>query len=358
LSDDGYLDAYVWGNPNGAWAVTNDIGFIGTVANAYRSFDIAYEKNTGRAIIVYSRGTVTDEIGYRIWDGVSWGPEQLLNLEFTTGVVYWITLATKPTANANEIAMIYLDANANVHGYVWTGFSWSLMGQLTAWETTAAIATEECIAVAYEQTTGRALFIWGDSVSTDNYYKIWDGFTLSATTLLDIPTQGGVTNWVTLKADPETNGMIYLAIDGGSDLNTAFWNGTTWMAHPEHDSAVNTNARRCADFEWELTGSKGLLVWGTAPNTLSSKTFSASSTWSGTSTISTTGNELWVQLRRDPSYTTNSTRILGAILNNNFDLGALKWDGQTLTNMGDSIFTSDTAATTYECFDMIFSAPN
>jgi len=355
LSDDGYLDAYVWDGLNKVWVVTNNVGFVGTTANAYRSFDVAYEKTTGRALIVYSRGTTTDEIGYRIWDGVSWGSEQLLNLEYTTGVVYWIALATKPTANANEIAMIYLDANVDVHGYVWTGSSWSLMGETAVWETSAAIATEECIAVAYEQASGMALFIWGDSVSTGNYYRIWDGSTLGATTLLAIPAQGGVTNWVALRADPATNGIVYLVVDAGSDLNTAFWDGTAWTVHPEHDSAVNTNARRCADFEWEPPGSKGLLAWGTAPNTLSYKRFTASSIWSGISTISTTGNELWVQLKRNPRDVASNAKILGAILNNNFDLGALKWDGSTLTNMGDSIFTSDTTATTFECFNIIFS---
>lgn len=358
LSSDGYLDACVWDHLNKTWVVTNNIGFVGTTANSYRSFDIAYEKTSGRALIVYSRGTTTNEIGYRIWDGVSWSSEQPLDLQYTTGVVYWIALATKPIANANEIAMIYLDANADVHGYVWTGSAWSLMGATTVWETSAAIATEECIAVAYEQTSGRAMFIWGDSISTDNYYRIWDGSTLGATTLLDIPAQGWVSNWVTLKADPATNGIVYLVVDGASDLNTAFWDGTAWTVHPEHDSAVNTNARRCADFEWEPTGSKGLLVWGTAFNSLSYKRFSAPSTWSGTSTIATTGFELWVQLRRNPRDAPSHAKILGAILDSNFDLGALKWDGSTLTNMGDSIFTSDTTVTTYECFNILFSDPS
>lgn len=355
LSDDGYLDAYVWNYPNKMWISTNNIGFAGSTANAYRCFDIAYEKTTGRALIVYSRGTTTDEMGYRIWDGVSWSSEQLLNLEYTTGVIYWIALATKPTINANEIAMIYSDANADVQGYVWTGSSWSLMGEASVWDTSAAIPSEECIAVAYEQASARAIFIWGDSVSTDNYYRIWDGSTLGATTLLDIPAQGGVTNWVALKADPVTNGMVYLVIDAGSDLNTAFWDGTAWIVHPEHDSTVNTNARRCADFEWESTGSRGLMAWGTSPNTLSYKTFSASITWSGTSAVPTAGSGQWVQLRRNPSDEASDTRILGAFLSNRLSLGALKWDGSTLTNMGDSVFTSDTTVTTFESFNVVFS---
>jgi len=41
------------------------------------------------------------------------------------------------------------------------------------------------------------------------------------------------------------------------------------------------------------------------------------------------------------------------MLNSNYDLGALKWDGSTLTNMGNSVFTSNTT-TTYECFNIKF----
>jgi hypothetical protein len=220
LGDDGYLDAYVWDGPNADWYVVNDLAFSGISANAYSCYDVAYEKTTGKALLVYSRGTTTNEIGYRIWDGVSWGSEQLLNLPYTTGVVRRIDMTSNPTTGSNEIALIYVDSNTDVHGYVWTGSSWSLMGQTAVWDATAAISTEECIAVSYEQISGKAMFIWGDSMATDNYYRIWNGSSLGSATLLDIATQGAVTNWVTLKSDPASNGLLYLVVDGASNLNT------------------------------------------------------------------------------------------------------------------------------------------
>lgn len=357
LSADGYLDAYVWNGSS--WLVTNNIAYSGTTANAYRCFDVAYEKASGRALLVYSRGTATNEIGYKIWDGVSWSSEQLLNLPYTTGVVYWIALATAPgtrsgTVDDNEIAMIYIDANVNVHGYIWTGSAWSGMGATGVWDNTAAIATEECIAVGYEQVSGRAVFVWGDSVATNNYYRIWNGSTLGAITPLQISAQGGVTNWVTLKSDPASDGLLYMVIDSGYNLNTAYWSGSAWTVHSEHDAAVDTHARRCADFEWEPSGGKGLLVWGTSSGSLSFKTFTVPSTWSSASTITAAGRHPWVQLRRNTKVTDN-VRILGAMLNSNNDLGALKWDGSTLTNLGDSAFTSDTTVVAYECFEIAFS---
>jgi hypothetical protein len=165
LSDDGYLDAYVWNGT--AWLVTNNICNSGASISAYKCFDVAYEKTSGRALLVYSRGTTTNEIGYKIWTADSgWGTEQLLDPPYTTGIVRWISLATASgtrsgTADDNEIALIYLDANTDVHGYIWTGSAWNNMGVAAVWDATAAIATEECIAVAYEQSSGRAMFFGG-----------------------------------------------------------------------------------------------------------------------------------------------------------------------------------------------------
>lgn len=351
LSDDGYLDAYVWNGSS--WLITNNIAYSRT-ANAYRCFDITYEKSSGRALLVYSRGTTTNEIGYKIWNGTSWSSEQLLDLPYTTGIVRWISLASKPTNNTNEIAMIYLDANADVHGYVWTGSEWTLMGATAVWDATASTATTQCIAVAYEQKSGRAMFIWGDSTRAYNYYRIWDGTTLGPITLLNIPAQGDTTRWATLKSDPTSNGILYMVIDGRYNLNTAYWNGNEWIIHAEHDNNVDTNTQRCADFEWEPSGGKGLLVWGTRSGSLSFKTFTSPSTWSATSTITASGTHPWIQLKRNTDPTSN-TKILGAMLNNNFNLGALKWNGTTLTNLGDSTLTSNTNTITYECFEITFN---
>jgi hypothetical protein len=357
ISDDKYYDLYVW---NGTWWLTfNNIGYF-QGSTFYRGFDVAYEHASGRALIVYSRGTSTDgqEIGYRIWDGSTLSDEYLLGLPYTTGIVYWIALASCPgtrpgTADDNEIAMIYIDSNVDVHGYVWNGSAWDGMGQTAVWDATAAIATEECIAVAYEQQSGRAMFIWGDTTATYNYYRIWDGSTLSGPTLLDIPAQGGLTNWVVLKADPNSNGLLFGAVDAGSDLNTAYWSGSAWTVHTEHDAAVDTHAARCFDFAWNPTGSTGLLVWGTTANSISRKTFTPPNTWGAATTATAAGTHPWVQLRTNPRYVTGDKYILGAVLNSNFDIGSITWDGATFT-ITEGAITADTTVSTYECFEIAF----
>ena len=360
LSDDGYLDAYVWNGTS--WTATNNIAFPGTTANAYKCFDVAYEKTSGKAVLVYSRGTTTNEIGYRIWTfGTGWGSEQLLNLAYTSGIVRWVSLAPSPetragTGDDNEIALIYLDANVDAHGYAWDGSTWSLMGATAVWDNSVAIATEECIAVAYEQTTGEAMFIWADSVSNRFYYKTWDGTTLSANTLLTITATGGVGNWVTLKADPASDDLFFTVVNGGSDLNTAYWSGSAWTVHTEHDSAVDTNARRCADFAWEPTGGKGLLVWGTTAGQIAYRTFTAPDTWGPQQNLAMGANaHPWVQLRTNTRNIAGDTLILGAVLEGTvFDLGAVRWDGTSFTIIGTNTIASDTTVITYECFEVEF----
>jgi hypothetical protein len=365
VSTYGYnIDAYVWNGTS--WNVTKNIVSTSLYPLQYslRCFDFAYEKTSGRALLVYSKPIYpsgTNRIGYRIWTfGSGWSSEYLLDLPYTTGRVNWVCLASGPgtrsgTADDNEIAMIYMDEKNDVYGYIWNGSAWNSMGAAAVWDDSAAVATKECVAVAYEQSSGRAVFIWGDSVSTDNYYRIWDGSTLSPVTLLDIPTQGGVTNWVTLKSNPTSNELMYLVVDGASNLNTAYWSGSAWTVHTEHDDAVDTNGQRCADFAWETTGSEGLLVWGTTTGQITYRNFTAPDSWGNiTSTTMGTTTHYWVQLRTNPRTVNGDVKILGAILGSSGDLGAIKWDGATFTIIGASTFTNH-GSTSYECFEIEFT---
>jgi hypothetical protein len=113
------------------------------------------------------------------------------------------------------------------------------------------------------------MFIWGDSVATDQYYRIWDGAALSpANILLDIPAMGGVANWVKLVPDPTSNRLMYGVQDAGSDLNTRLWSGAAWdtvVQHPEHDPNTEIAGDRNFDivFEtWPANAGRAWLLWG------------------------------------------------------------------------------------------------
>ena len=125
---------------------------------------------------------------------------------------------------------------------------------------------------------------------------------------------------VSMKADPASNQLLAIIIDGGSNLNSIFWNGSAWDTPTIHDTAILNDGTRGADFDWEPSGSKGLLVWSTAQGSVSFKTFTAPSSWSGENTVSNPGGHPWIQLRRNPKNVNGDVKIMGAILNSNQNL--------------------------------------
>ncbi|UCE95327.1 MAG: hypothetical protein JSV51_06235 [Candidatus Bathyarchaeota archaeon] len=353
LNEDGYLDAYVWNSSS--WLVTNNIGYVGTIANLYRAFDIVYEYSSGNALLayaVYSTNTSKD-LAYKTWDGTQWSAESYIDDPSVFDIQYhWIKLASYPlmVGRVNEIAIIASEEHSNdANAWIWNGSSWGNYLQL---EGSVASRATECISVGYEQQSGEAMFIWGWGVGTGYLQsRKWTGTWGSE--LPQIMIGPNRPRWFTLKADPSSNRIMVASVDQGRDLYTIRWNGSDWARDDIHDDNVDSSTTRCADFEWEPIESNGLLVWGSNMGSLSYKTLTVTSLWSGISTVTAIGIHPWIQLRQNVGDA--SVKILGSMLNNNYDLGALKWDGSTLTNMGDSAFSSNTTTTDFECFDICFN---
>jgi len=263
LAANGDIYAQVWNGTNWGTPTLMATGLAG-----YRGFDIEYEESSDRAIIAYIPNATSADFAYRVWDGSSWSTAITVTTPPTTGIVRWIEMAQNPVSSSNQIAFIMIDANIDVYGMVWDGSNWGNMGSENVWDSSAATANQKAIDVAYETTSGRALFIWGDATSTDQYYRIWNGSSLTAATLLDIATMGGVANWVKLVSRIGSNEIMYGVIDAGSDLNTRKWSGTAWDAqaqHPEHDATVENATSKVFDLIWEKYSgneSRAWLLWG------------------------------------------------------------------------------------------------
>jgi|GEM_PF-1577839 len=278
---------------------------VGTGSTTMRSFDIAYERNGDRAIIAYEPNNTSVDFAYRIWDGSTLSSATTVTAPPTTGVINWIELRQNPLNTSNDIAFIMLDANADIYGMLWTGTTWSTMGTAATWDATAATATKKCIDVEYEQTSGKAMFMWGDSVSGDQYYRTWNGTTLSAATQLTISTEGGVAEWIQLASRPNSNEIMLGVQDAGADLNTRKWSGSAWdtvTQHPEHSSATENILSRNFDIIWETysaNAGKAWLLWGDGA-TITSKQWSGSA-WGAGSVLSGSDDTSFVRLRADPA---------------------------------------------------------
>ncbi len=284
-----------WGN----------LTLVGTGPTTTRSFDISYEKNGDRAIITYSPTATSADFAYRIWNGTTLSTATTITAPPTTGAINWIETKQNPLASSNEVAMIMLDANADVYGMAWNGTTWGPMGTATAWDTSAATATKKTIDVEYEQTSGKAMFMWGDAVATDQYYRTWNGTTLSAATLLDIAAEGGVAEWVQLASRPNSNEIMLGVQDAGADLNTRKWSGSAWdtaTQHVEHSAATENIASRNFDIVWETHSSnpgKAWLIWGDGA-TVTTKQWSGTA-WGTGAVLSGSDDTSFVRLRADPA---------------------------------------------------------
>jgi hypothetical protein len=361
LSNDGYLDAYVWNVTSKAWNVTNDIGFVGTTANDHRPFDVAYEKTSGEILLVWgvSDTDTTHDLAYKTWSySTGWSAIGYIDdTGHATNIQYfWVELASNPTSGSNEITMVALDNNdSDANGWVWNGASW---GSIRSLDDDTAIDTKECIAVAYEQTSGRAWTAVGSGTAANTFtLRSQTAGSWNATT--ESPNVGAVPNWCTLKADPSSNRLMLVSVDGSSDLNVVHYGGTgSWTVNYggfTEDTGVDTAAQRCADFAWEPTGSKGLIVWGTTTDKIKYQAFDGTSWGTASEPAMGTHEHPWVQLRTNPRPAAGGTKILGAVLEATAeDVGAISWDGSTFTIIGTNTISSATTVITYECFDVEF----
>lgn len=294
LGHTGRVEAQVYSG--GGWGsatllnVMNDANGSRDTQSLYRGFDVEYESASGDAIVVTGDGSA--DPNYHVWDGDSWSLGNNIDIP-TTGRPNWIEMAAPLATTTNDaLAMIVLDANTDVVGRRWTGSAWDAMGTTSAWDVTAALATEKAIDVAFETGTGDILFIWGDVTSTDQYYLTYSGGALSNITLLDNAQAGAVNNWMRLASNPtagaNVNQILYASLDGGSDLNTFMWSGSAWSAvHTEHTAAAETNTSQAFDIAFETHSSNpddAWLVYGDG-NTVSRKLWNgATQTWGGATT--------------------------------------------------------------------------
>jgi len=299
LDASGNIYAQVWDGGN--WGTPTLMANVGSANATTRSFDIAYERSNDRAIFAYLPGSSATDFDYRIWDGNDWSGPLTVSAPPTTGVIKWIELTQNPISSSNEIALMMIDASIDVYGMVWTGSVWSDMGVATVWDASASIATRKAIDVAYEQDSGRAMFIWGSVTSTDQYYRIWNGTSLTSNTLLDIAASGGVANWVELVARPGSDELMYGVLDAGADLNTRRWLGSAWNTatqNPEHDVASENITSMVFDLVWETHASnpgEAWLMWGNGA-TVSKKQWSGTA-WGSASVLTGSDDTSFIRLK-------------------------------------------------------------
>src|SRR2546422_1181359 len=357
-SDDGWLDAYVC---SATCTVTNNIGRVWSTApgTPERRFDVAYENVSGDALLAYGVLSTdpAQDIAFRVFSLGSWGPEQYLDDTGHATDVQYTQIDLAPKKGSDIIGMIGGDdTNDDANAWIWDGDAWGSYTEITP---TMESPNYRQVALAWESSSGNLLAVAALATSNDiiskEYSTSWSG-----TSQFTCASGSGMTKhtfWLSLKANPlaTANDMVLGLVQENYDLNTCYWTGSAWADWVQHDNDYDAVQTRAFDFAWENSGSKGLLVWGTSRTTgggqITYKTFTAPNTWGPqTNAAMGSGFDQWVQLRTNPF--PGTVKILGAVLDSNQLLGAIKWDGSTFTVIGSSTFSANTGIASHESFDL------
>jgi len=381
LSDDGQLDAYIWDGT--AWVVFNNIAsspiWSTAPTGAQRPYDVAYETNSGRALIVYdiNIADATKDLAYRIWNGTNLLTEQYIDFTGVTSTnptISFVVLASNPDSSSNQIAMTFNEyiggaqGHGNAFAAIWDGSAWTKMTTLTT-NISVNQAQMESISIQYSTYYKKILAVSGDGPNS----VVWKTYTqgdadwVAQTAFDPDPDNGDDVSFGTLKRDPSATAtddyIMYAGVTDLFDLNAfAFDMADTPPSRldtvNEVDDAIDSATTRPVDFDWEPTGNKGLIVWGTLQDYIHYNTYSISSGWGASWTTSVSmGTHIhpWVQLRSNPRSISGDVKILGAVLEDTaYDIGAIKWNGTTFTIIGTNTISSDTTVSTYECFEIEF----
>lgn len=242
------FDGSTWVND---WSVT--VGGAGTT----RRFDIAYETNSGDAIVLYSNNVgVTNEMAYRTKNGSSacgsanWSAATNLDPIRTTGTVQWVKMAWDRRASSNLITAIWADSASDLSAMVWSGTAWGNEPSNiteTSLEIIAVAQDVEDFDVEYESLSGNVMIVWANSSGGNGTngvrYRVCTGG-------IPLCTWGGVTTPPTfsddatnldISANPNSDEIVFGSIgNGGSDLQIGYWSGTAWTNLQNADTSCNT----------------------------------------------------------------------------------------------------------------------
>ena len=125
----GVLNGEMWDGSTWSALSLNPLGETAVSEDYWWGFDLAYEQQSGEAVLVWNNNTATRFLQYSTWDGALWSAKTTV-AAYTGGEPQHMHMAVKP--GANEMVLVVNDVNADDYALVWTGSTWQStpLGQL------------------------------------------------------------------------------------------------------------------------------------------------------------------------------------------------------------------------------------
>ena len=227
------------------WADLRELE-VNSVATDKRTFNLAYETNSGDLMALACSGT---DAVYSIWNGTSWSATSSIALTNPNNCEF-IQVASDPTSD--EIVVVFRHNNAGTNDYesmVWNGSAFGSAFQFAELNQNA----HEGMAVMYEESGNQAMVAVSNNLTTTLLYTTWNGTSWSATSTVAL---GDHIEWATLKADVGTDRLALCYVDNDADLGVLLWSGTAWGTFTEVDIDGNDVRGRSIDCEFETNGAR------------------------------------------------------------------------------------------------------
>jgi hypothetical protein len=233
-------------------------------------FDIAYEQNSGEAVIMYSTNTgTTNELAYRVWNGTSWTAATNYDALRTAGVVDGVKMAAR--SGSNDIAVAWGDLAFDLSANFWNGATNTWVAEPAAALSvnlskvgTATALTNRSFDLTFEGASGELLVAWGNDAVLDLNHSqrgagvggAWGAATVT-TAFNEEPTD------MELASEPGTDYIAYAtATDNGGDADAGIWNGSSWGSINNFDTTIDSVAAGTNNVavEWVQSGAQSRAV--------------------------------------------------------------------------------------------------
>jgi hypothetical protein len=240
LSADGDTDLDLLRHDGTSWVVDWSTDTI-DISNAdRRGFDIEYEDASGEALVVYSDDTGVPQ--FRTYGSNGWSTSAPVLGMVKSQTVLWIELVARP--GTDEIALVYSDADRDLSAVIWDGQSW---GSEDVLETALNETTYLSFTAAYEAISGDLVVFWPRS-ETNPYGFIWTtkpaGGSFTAPVLAERPLlRPGPAR---LRSEPGSDriALAYVEFTCGGDSCDDFiasvWDGNDWTDSARVDPEIST----------------------------------------------------------------------------------------------------------------------
>ncbi len=237
------FDGYEW---------TQDWSAVVGGAGETKRFDIAYETNSGKAVVLYSTNNKpTNELAYRTKSGsvgcggANWSAQVNYNPTQPKGIIQWVKMAWDRRIGSNLITAIYADDGSGLSNAVWdpTSNSWVQGSTLeNSLENISTVQDVDNFDVEYMSQSGNVMVMWGyatghgKNASNGTRYTICTNNGGAAVytgcswgSIITLTTNDAVNLDISANPSAASNEIILGSVGSNTPgLQLAYWNGTVW----------------------------------------------------------------------------------------------------------------------------------